>query len=62
MLGVILKLILPALLTVGLSVIFYMLKRKIGDKFCLYTDGVTEATDKNNQLYGKERQITYLNK
>lgn len=62
MLGVIIKLILPALLIVGLSVVFYILKRKIGDKICLYTDGVTEATDKNNQLYGKERLITYLNK
>lgn len=31
------------------------------DKIFLYTDGVTEATDKNNQLYGEERLKNYLN-
>lgn len=32
-----------------------------GDKIFLYTDGVTEATDNNNKLYGEERLRTYLN-
>lgn len=32
-----------------------------GDKILLYTDGVTEATDKDNQLYGEERLKNYLN-
>ena len=31
-----------------------------GDKLFIYTDGVTEATDKNNQLYGEERLLTVL--
>ena len=33
-----------------------------GDKVFQYTDGVTEATDKDNQLYGMERLKTILNK
>lgn len=32
-----------------------------GDKIFLYTDGVTEATDKNNQLYGEKRLLKTLN-
>lgn len=32
-----------------------------GDELFLYTDGVTEATDLNNQLYGEERLRTDLN-
>ena len=28
---------------------------EVGDKFFQYTDGVTEATDKDNKLYGMER-------
>lgn len=32
-----------------------------GDKICLYTDGVTEATDLSLQLYGENRLIDYLN-
>ncbi len=32
-----------------------------GDQFFLYTDGVTEATDKNNQLYGEERLLETVN-
>ena len=34
---------------------------KPGDTLFLYTDGVTEATDANNQLYGEERLISVLN-
>ena len=28
---------------------------EVGDKFCQYTDGVTEATNKDNELYGMGR-------
>ena len=33
-----------------------------GDKLFQYTDGVTEATDSLNQLYGMERLSDILNK
>ena len=33
----------------------------IGDKIFQYTDGVTEATDKDNQLYGMDRLHKVLN-
>ena len=32
-----------------------------GDKLYLYTDGVTEATDNNTQLYGEERLLEFVN-
>ena len=32
-----------------------------GDSIYLYTDGVTEATDVKNELYGEERLLTVLN-
>ena len=32
-----------------------------GDRIFLYTDGVTEATNKDNQLYGEERLISFMN-
>lgn len=32
-----------------------------GDKVFLYTDGVTEATNKENKLYGEERLRNFLN-
>ena len=32
-----------------------------GDRLFLYTDGVTEATNKDNQLYGEERLISFMN-
>jgi len=32
-----------------------------GDTLFLYTDGVTEATDANNELYGEDRLLTILN-
>ena len=33
-----------------------------GDQIFLYTDGVTEATDKNNQLYGEGRLLETVNR
>lgn len=33
-----------------------------GDMLYMYTDGVTEATDKNDELYGEERTRDILNK
>ena len=32
-----------------------------GDRIYLYTDGVTEATDNNTQLYGEERLLGFVN-
>ena len=32
-----------------------------GDRIFLYTDGVTEATDSSNQLYGEDRLLNYMN-
>ena len=32
-----------------------------GDRLFLYTDGVTEATNTENQLYGEDRLLTFLN-
>ena len=31
-----------------------------GDRIFLYTDGVTEATDSNNQLYGEDRLLKFM--
>ena len=33
-----------------------------GDRIFLYTDGVTEATDETESLYGEERLLTYIDK
>ena len=32
-----------------------------GDSLFVYTDGVTEATDANNQLFGIDRMLSALN-
>lgn len=32
-----------------------------GDRLLLYTDGVTEATNSQNQLYGEERLSAFMN-
>ena len=32
-----------------------------GDKLYLYTDGVTEATDNNTELYGEQRLLNFVN-
>ncbi len=39
----------------------YQLQLGIGDTLFLYTDGVTEATNADHQLFGKERLLTTLN-
>ena len=39
----------------------YELMLEPGDKLFLYTDGVPEATDKNNELFGTDRMIEALN-
>ena len=33
-----------------------------GDRIFLYTDGVTEATNENNELYGEDRLLSFMNK
>ena len=40
----------------------YSLKLESGDTLFLYTDGVTEATDEDNELYGEERLKDALNR
>ena len=39
----------------------YELELAVGDTLFLYTDGVTEATDAHNTLYGTDRMLTALN-
>ena len=34
---------------------------KPGDSLYVYTDGVIEATNANNELYGSERMVSALN-
>lgn len=34
---------------------------KPGDRLFLYTDGVTEATNANNKLYGEDRLLNFMN-
>ncbi len=40
----------------------YEIQLDPGDKLYLYTDGVPEATDKNNELYGNDRMLWALNR
>ena len=40
----------------------YELRLKPGDRLFLYTDGVPEATDAENRLFGTERMLDALNK
>ena len=39
----------------------YELQLKPGDKLFLYTDGVPEATDKEDKMFGNERMLSALN-
>lgn len=38
-----------------------VIQLEVGDKIFQYTDGITEATDKDNQLYGMDRLNSVLN-
>ncbi len=40
----------------------YEIRLKPGDKLFLYTDGVPEATDPDNQMFGTERMLEVLNR
>ena len=46
----------------GITYKEYTLELSHGDKLFLYTDGVPEATDSENNMYGTDRMITALNK
>ena len=53
----------PGLVLAGMEGIRYRtntLQLHSGDMLYLYTDGVTEATDTENRLYGEERLKTVL--
>ncbi|MBE6596323.1 MAG: HAMP domain-containing protein [Ruminococcaceae bacterium] len=55
----------PGFVLAGMEGIRYRkneLQLEKGDVIYLYTDGVTEATDLNNSLYGEERLLEVLNK
>ncbi len=39
----------------------YEIQLEHGDKLFVYTDGIAESTDKNNQMYGLDRMIEALN-
>lgn len=54
----------PGFVLAGMEDIKYkeqVLTLDVGDRIFQYTDGVTEATDKDNQLYGMDRLNTVLN-
>ena len=55
----------PGFVLAGMENIKYKeqkIQLNIGDRIFQYTDGVTEATDKDNQLYGMDRLNRILNK
>ena len=54
----------PGFILGGLeSIVFkqYEMKLEPNSKILLYTDGITEATNQNQMLYGEERLIDFLN-
>lgn len=54
----------PGFVLAGMEGIRYRINETTlspGDRIFLYTDGVTEATDTEQQLYGDERLISYMN-
>lgn len=54
----------PGLVLAGMEGIKYRKNEIIiepGDRLFLYTDGVTEATDASNELYGEERLNQFMN-
>ena len=46
----------------GMTYTDYEIQLKPGDKIFLYTDGVPEATDHDENLFGMDRMIQALNK
>ncbi len=46
----------------GVKYTEYEIKLEPGDKLFLYTDGVPEATDQNNRMFGIQRMLDTLNK
>ena len=55
---------LPGLVLAGMEGIRYRkceVQLEPGDIIYLYTDGVTEAVDVNEELYGEERLLAILN-
>lgn len=52
----------PAVSTIeGIKFRQYEYELKAGDRLYVYTDGVCEATNANNELYGEERMLNALN-
>ena len=54
----------PGFVLAGMEGICYKLwdfDMESGDRIYLYTDGVTEATDTHDELYGEERLLEYIN-
>lgn len=60
-----LELLFVAVILIGIlfinNIVLYKQKLKKGDSIFVYTDGVAEATDANNQLFGTERTLEALN-
>lgn len=55
----------PNLMLAGMEGIKYTnhtAKMEAGDRLFIYTDGITEATDSQNQLYGEERLLAAMKK
>ncbi len=60
-----LELLFVAVILIGIlfinNIVLYKQKLKKGDSIFVYTDGVAEATDANNQLFGTDRTLEALN-
>lgn len=55
----------PGLVLAGMSGLHYRqyeLQMQPGDRIFLYTDGITEAANPANELYGNDRLLQYLNR
>lgn len=55
----------PGFVLAGMENISYRINEitlSRGDRIFLYTDGVTEATDRGSNLYGEDRLIEFMNK